>query len=384
MNISGVYDSKHGELTIIQNENKITATYQKNGVCNGEINGNIISGSWKNTDNKGRTENGLFEWIFDPEGNFSGKYKIGIDEGSMRGKWDGTLKNNSNTDTIVIARHLEKEDLTYFGAEIAVQKLTITEASELIDLVEKNKLTTGENRFLSNYFDKPDYFKTGILLNDEMEYISNLVDNDGHSNPEDIDFFQFESEDCSEQPIYQKDDISKLIFEDGFKLITVRFEDVYLKGSGSKNIPIYPGIQAIRIIGSIIFEESNYNFLDGFHQSPNTHHSFNEEEYQLETNWGNMTEMRMDNEEGNGDIYPTYQILMYSKDLNIDFNDIYNPEEIKNEIGDLNMIVYSNREFDKISFIEIEEDLSPFKIDDDSIDLELLNEKISNLRGYLN
>jgi hypothetical protein len=383
MNISGVYNSQHGELTIVQTGNKITGTYQNNGVCNGEINGNKVQGVWKNKDNNGKIHDGLFEWIFGSEGNFVGRYKTGSEEGPMRGKWDGTRINEPTTEKIEIARHLEKEEFTYFGAQIAVQKLNPSEVEELLSLLENKKLTTSENRFLSNYYDKADYFKTGIPLNHEIEYVSSLIDSDGLSNPNDIDFFQFESEDCEEQPNFLKDDISKLIFQDGFKLITIRIEDVYLKGNGQKDVPIYPGIQSIPIIGSIIFEESNYFFLDGFYQSNDTRHSFNEDEYELETIWGSMKEMDMDIGEGDGNIYATYQILIYSNGLDINFDEIYSPEDIRNEIGSLNMIVYSNRESDKISFIEIDEDISPFQIEEKSVDNNALKEKVSSFRGIL-
>lgn len=287
--------------------------------------------------------------------------------------------SNQGNEKIEIARHLEKDELTYFGAEIAVKKLTIPEVEEIINLLQNKKLTTSENRFLSNYHDSSEYFKAGIPLNYEMEYVSNLVDSNTQSNPEEIDFYEFDSEDCSEQPILKKEDISNLIFEDGFKLITFRIEDIYLKGKGVKSVPIYPRVQSIPIIGSILFNESNYHFLDGFCQSIDTLHVFNKDEWELETTWGNMNEMEMEIGEGDGNIYQTYQILLYSKALKIDFLDVYDPEEIKNEIGLDNFIVYSNRETDKINFIELEEDLSPIQINEESIDNDVIEKKIQNL-----
>jgi transcription elongation factor Elf1 len=92
MNISGVYKTQHGELTIAQNGDNITASYQENGVCSGKLNGNKVEGIWKN-----KKDQGLFKWTFDGEGKFSGKYKSGLESGPMRGKWDG---NSNNSDSI--------------------------------------------------------------------------------------------------------------------------------------------------------------------------------------------------------------------------------------------------------------------------------------------
>jgi hypothetical protein len=383
MEIAGKYQTQHGELIIVQNGNKVTGNYQTNGVFDGQKTNNIVAGIWRNKDNSGNEYEGLFEWIFDSECNFSGKYKTGLDDGPMRGKWDGKKMNDSSSELIEIARHLEKDEFKYFGAEIALKKLTKPEVEELLDLLQNQKLTTSDNRFLSNYYDSYTYFKAGIPINEESEFVSDLVDNDALSNPAEIDFFEFDSDDCTDKPIFRSDEISRLIFEDGFKLVTVRFEDTYMKGKGLFNSPIYPRVQSIPIIGSILFNESNYHFLDGFCQSTDTVHNFNEEEYELETTWGNMKEMEMEIGEGDGNIYQTYQILIYSNGLEIDFNDVYDPDEIKEIIGHENMIVYSNRETDKISFVEVEEDLSPIQIDEEIVDFDLVEEKISNFRSKL-
>lgn len=84
MNITGIYKTQHGDLTITQAGENITATYQVEGLCSGRLSGNKIKGIWKN--NKGY---GLFEWTFDNNGSFTGKYKSGMEDGAMRGKWDG-------------------------------------------------------------------------------------------------------------------------------------------------------------------------------------------------------------------------------------------------------------------------------------------------------
>ena len=83
--------TQHGELTVTQNGDHITATYQEYGICVGKIYGNKVEGVWKN--NK---DQGLFEWIFDGDESFKGKYKSGLEHGTMRGKWEGKLNTVSS------------------------------------------------------------------------------------------------------------------------------------------------------------------------------------------------------------------------------------------------------------------------------------------------
>ena len=84
MTLSGTYKTQHGDLTITQHGVNITATYQDDGVCIGSLIENKIEGIWKN-----KKDQGVFEWTFDDNGSFTGKYKSGIEDGAMRGKWDG-------------------------------------------------------------------------------------------------------------------------------------------------------------------------------------------------------------------------------------------------------------------------------------------------------
>ena len=84
MNITGTYKTQHGLMTLTQHGENITATYQVEGLCSGRLSGNKVEGIWKNK--KGQ---GLFEWTFDGNGSFTGKYKSGMEDGAMRGKWDG-------------------------------------------------------------------------------------------------------------------------------------------------------------------------------------------------------------------------------------------------------------------------------------------------------
>jgi hypothetical protein len=92
MFIAGTYKTQHGRLVITQIEEKITATFTKSGECIGTLSGNKVQGVWKNN-----TSHGIFEWTFDSEGAFSGKYKNGDEKGPMRGKWSGKRVTESSS-----------------------------------------------------------------------------------------------------------------------------------------------------------------------------------------------------------------------------------------------------------------------------------------------
>ena len=85
INISGAYQSPHGKMNIIQEGSRISGTYGEFGKFHGELDQNIILGFWSSDKHKGR-----FKWIFGEDGNFTGNYKIGEEEGAMRAKWKGT------------------------------------------------------------------------------------------------------------------------------------------------------------------------------------------------------------------------------------------------------------------------------------------------------
>jgi len=94
MNIAGTYKTQHGNLTIKQEGENITATYQEDGVCSGKLSGSKVEGTWKN-----KKDQGLFEWTFDGNGSFTGKYKSGTEQGPMRGKWNGKIITSDSTES---------------------------------------------------------------------------------------------------------------------------------------------------------------------------------------------------------------------------------------------------------------------------------------------
>lgn len=100
MNITGTYISNNGEIIFQQEGNNITGTYSSIGTIKGEMNNNILTAVWTNNG-----VDGLLEFTFSEDGSFKGKYKKGINEGAMRGSWNGEkiklVATNSNSKLIV-------------------------------------------------------------------------------------------------------------------------------------------------------------------------------------------------------------------------------------------------------------------------------------------
>jgi len=94
MNTTGNYTTNQGHLTLEQVGEKVNGKYSKTGVLEGIISGNVITGTWKNENYEG-----LFEFEFLNDGSFNGKYKNGLDAGTMRGKWNGTLEKEDGINT---------------------------------------------------------------------------------------------------------------------------------------------------------------------------------------------------------------------------------------------------------------------------------------------
>jgi hypothetical protein len=85
MDISGNYRTPHGEMQLSTNGDIVTGSYAAKGAIKGELKGNILSGEWSNNGSIG-----LFEWEFGQDGNFKGKFKKGLEQGVLKGKWSGT------------------------------------------------------------------------------------------------------------------------------------------------------------------------------------------------------------------------------------------------------------------------------------------------------
>jgi hypothetical protein len=90
------YSIENGKDQVIFTEsgnNTITGTY-KDGTLNGKLNGNTLSATFQNTK---VNVSGLMEITFNEKG-FDGRWKKGIEPGSMKGKWKGELNYAKSED----------------------------------------------------------------------------------------------------------------------------------------------------------------------------------------------------------------------------------------------------------------------------------------------
>lgn len=79
------YKCSFGIVKVTIDGDTCTGTYQKNGEFNGTIDGDIVKAKWKNDGKEGLIELDL------SDNKLVGKWKQGIDEGPMRGKWNGSI-----------------------------------------------------------------------------------------------------------------------------------------------------------------------------------------------------------------------------------------------------------------------------------------------------
>lgn len=111
MKITGKYETSNGLMVIEERNTQVTGKYAQNGVLTGKINGETFTGIWENNGQKG-----LFHFQFHNDNTFTGKYKKGIDEGIMRGKWTGKkienqeLPKDNITNNVSDIKRIEYED----------------------------------------------------------------------------------------------------------------------------------------------------------------------------------------------------------------------------------------------------------------------------------
>ncbi|WP_372745114.1 hypothetical protein [Lutibacter sp.] len=95
-NVAGVYKTDYREMTLQQNGNRVTGTYEGgNGKIDAILTGNKLVGTWSNS---GSNKTGKFEFIFNSDFSaFTGKY--GYSNATPSKRWNGT-KISSNSSTI--------------------------------------------------------------------------------------------------------------------------------------------------------------------------------------------------------------------------------------------------------------------------------------------
>lgn len=106
-NASGVYQTDFGEMTLQQTANKVIGTYKhQNGVVEGTISGNVLSGVWTQSNGKGK-----FVFVFN--GNFTSfTGKWGYNDAEPTSAWNGK-KNTTNNNTLNGTFTTDFNDLTF-------------------------------------------------------------------------------------------------------------------------------------------------------------------------------------------------------------------------------------------------------------------------------
>ena len=85
------YKLNFGIVKVTIDGDTCTATYQNNGKFSGTIKDNEVKAKWTNEGIEGLIELDL------SDNKLVGKYKRGLEEGPMRGKWEGTLVKDDST-----------------------------------------------------------------------------------------------------------------------------------------------------------------------------------------------------------------------------------------------------------------------------------------------
>jgi hypothetical protein len=103
------YKLNFGIVKVSIDGNTCTGAYQNNGTFSGTINGDFVKAKWSNEDQEGLIELDL------SDDKLVGKWKQGIDDGPMRGKWNGILVKdagleNKSTKTYNLIIHATSSD----------------------------------------------------------------------------------------------------------------------------------------------------------------------------------------------------------------------------------------------------------------------------------
>ena len=107
------YSINDGQESIVFTEGKANSISGKynSGTLTGNLDGNLLKATFHNQKNNSA---GLIEFDFNENG-FNAKWKQGLEEGPMRGKWQGSLKSQSdNNQSVNEKTSLSPEQLKWF------------------------------------------------------------------------------------------------------------------------------------------------------------------------------------------------------------------------------------------------------------------------------
>lgn len=264
---------------------------------------------------------------------------------------------------IKFGRNLSTDTSPCIGSQIAIGMLQNSQVQELLNYLEAKEFT--ENKYLNDIQEYNEiYHRIGIPFSEEFYSLIDLVDDDAKTFPEYLAFAFDEYEDI----IIKEQDVFSFPAT-GFYLVSIRFEDFYMLKEAEvesiENSRIQPGIDKLPIVGIMLMGDPSF--------------------YLLNTFWINETPMHSADEDGNGNIYSTYQILYFydGRDLT-PLDEASSLEDMLEILGNENIIMYSNRTDEAPSIVSSIEDISPFLINDNAVDEGNLSMKIETLKERLN
>ena len=261
---------------------------------------------------------------------------------------------------IIFGRQLSNDTSSYYGAQIGIGKLNKSQVTELLSYLENKDYS---NKYLKNFQEYSELFHyTGIPFSSEFNTLEDLTDEDMKSIPDNI---EFELDEDGE--IVKKEQHSFSFKLKGFYLISIRFEDIYIIRSASlannSEIKITAGIDTLPVLGTLIVGDPDFYILNNF--------------------WIKAKKMDFSDEEGNGDIYSTYQILYYYDGRKLKFEDACSRDEMLEILGADNYIMYSDRTSEPPDIVTETEDFCPFLIEEDEVEEGTLSMKIEILKELL-
>jgi len=158
MNKTGSFKTNQGVLILIQTAAKVNGKYSETGVLEGIISGNIIRGNWKNSGKEG-----LFEFIFSEDLSFNGKYKVGLEPGVMRGKWDGKLIADSQIEHAQESIHVNNHEIQLVGEKKHGKCKWIDEDGDVFDGIwENNFFVNGKISYHDGGIDEGEFNEDGL------------------------------------------------------------------------------------------------------------------------------------------------------------------------------------------------------------------------------
>jgi hypothetical protein len=128
-----IYSINNGQETIVFSEEKGNSIFGKydSGTLTGKLEGNTLKATYHNQKNNGT---GLIEIEFNKNG-FNAKWKQGLKEGPMRGKWEGKLEQLIEPNTTSNLFLINLEDRKVEVSDYSKEKYLVW--SEAIDYCDK-------------------------------------------------------------------------------------------------------------------------------------------------------------------------------------------------------------------------------------------------------